>query len=336
MAAMEAARAIGGDGRCSCNPSAPNSCDPLPPPEPFKSAHVGFIILGRIGDTGGAMCNSNGCANGPFYLSINIVGDVGDVDPVIQLQGYYATWRAALIGRPDHILSRVSAGAQSLVADGVTTTTVTVQLRDVDDNRVAHGGHTLTLSNLSGAPAVTTPGAIVDNGNGTYTFTLKAGQLTGTDRWRVVVNDGVGAVTLYPELTLRVDPLTTLHSGHDAVSIAQDADVQLVVNLGSAWPRRPYLMLASTAGTAPGVPFGGAQLPLNPSSLLTFSYTHPNSRNFHGTFGKLDRSGRAEAHFVADPAFLAALVGTRVDWSAVILDPFQSVALLPVGFDLLP
>src|SRR5262249_55131265 len=42
MAAMEAARSMGGDGRCSCNPNAPDSCG-SPPPNFTKSAHIGFM-----------------------------------------------------------------------------------------------------------------------------------------------------------------------------------------------------------------------------------------------------------------------------------------------------
>lgn len=336
MAAMEAARAIGGDGRCSCSDIAPNSCSPLPPPAPFKSAHVGFIVLGRIGDTGGATCNSNGCAVGTFYLSINIIAAAPDPDPVLQMQGYYATWRAALIGRPDQLLTRVRSKAQSLVADGVTATEVEVELRDVDDNPIAHGGHALTLSNVSGTTAVTTPSAIVDLGNGRYRFTLTAGVKVGQDRWRILVNDGIGSVQLYPELDLRVDPLQPLHVGNDTVSLALGADVQLVVNAGASARRRPCLLLASTTGTQPGLPFAGTSLPLNASALLSFTYSNANSAWLPSSFEKLDRNGRGEARFIADPALLASFAGTRFDWSALVFDPFQSFATAPAGFDLVP
>jgi hypothetical protein len=49
MAAMEAARAMGGDGRCSCNSSTPTACG-APPPGEFKSADVGYMIVTRAGD----------------------------------------------------------------------------------------------------------------------------------------------------------------------------------------------------------------------------------------------------------------------------------------------
>ena len=49
MAAMEAARAMGGDGRCSCSFADPDGCG-TPPPGTWKSAHTAFIALARIGD----------------------------------------------------------------------------------------------------------------------------------------------------------------------------------------------------------------------------------------------------------------------------------------------
>ncbi len=49
MAAMLAARFDGGDGRCSCNNTAPTACG-SPPPAPFKSAHVGYMLVARLGD----------------------------------------------------------------------------------------------------------------------------------------------------------------------------------------------------------------------------------------------------------------------------------------------
>lgn len=52
LAGMEAARALGGDGRCSCTTGSPTSCG-SPPPEPFKSADVGYMLIARTGDRDG-------------------------------------------------------------------------------------------------------------------------------------------------------------------------------------------------------------------------------------------------------------------------------------------
>lgn len=338
MAAMEAARFWGGDGRCSC-PGGVAPCPPLPPPTPFKSAHVGFFLSSRLGDTGGSQCTQGtGCAAGQFYLAFNIVAPASAVDPVIQMQQQYATWRAALIGRPDHLLSEVSTPAQSLVADGLATTTVTVRLRDVDGNPLASGGATLTLTNVSGAAAVTTPSAIVDRGNGSYTFTLRAGTSAGADQWRIVVNDGVSPVRLHPDLVLRVDGLAPLHLGVDSYSAASaGSSAPMWINAGPSRSRRPYMLLASTAGTQPGLPFAGAQLPLNASPLLSLSYTTFNTRAFSRTFGLLDRDGRAEAAFAPDSPLALILVGEHIDWAGVVFDPLGATQVLgPLGYDVLP
>lgn len=48
-AAMLAAQAGGGDGRCSCSGADPTGCG-SPPPAPFKSAHVGYMLGTRADD----------------------------------------------------------------------------------------------------------------------------------------------------------------------------------------------------------------------------------------------------------------------------------------------
>lgn len=53
MAAMEAAYAFGGDGRCSCAGPDPTGCG-SPPVDGFdKSADVGYMLVGRLGDREG-------------------------------------------------------------------------------------------------------------------------------------------------------------------------------------------------------------------------------------------------------------------------------------------
>lgn len=49
MEAMQAAKVAGGDGRCSCSSADPTGCG-SPPPAPFKSADVGYMLGTRAGD----------------------------------------------------------------------------------------------------------------------------------------------------------------------------------------------------------------------------------------------------------------------------------------------
>lgn len=54
MAGMQAARRMGGDGRCSCDPANPTRCG-SPPLSFVKSAHIAYMIISRAGDPDG--CN---------------------------------------------------------------------------------------------------------------------------------------------------------------------------------------------------------------------------------------------------------------------------------------
>ena len=180
MAAMEAARALGGDGRCSCSIVFPTSCG-VPPPSFTKSAHVGTVIISRIGDTDGTCGPGVGCVTGDYYLDLNVIGGSNDPDPVFTLQTQYDAWRASLAGHPDGVLSTVEVGAEALVADGQTQTTVTIQLKDVEDAPITSGGAAVTVTPQGpGAPS-STVSAVTDNANGTYSFTLTAGTQAGSD-----------------------------------------------------------------------------------------------------------------------------------------------------------
>lgn len=66
MASMEAARAMGGDGRCSCSQSNPTACG-APPPSFTKSAHIAYMLIARTGDRDG--CNGLYRAQGTPFVS---------------------------------------------------------------------------------------------------------------------------------------------------------------------------------------------------------------------------------------------------------------------------
>ena len=168
LAAMEAARDMGGDGRCSCDPLDPTGCG-APPPNFTKSAHTAFLIVARVGDEEGA-CAASGCANGAYYLLRKAVGDWSDVDPVTELSGKVAKWRDKQKGKPDHILSEVHVDRQRLVADGISRATVTVLLRDIDGAALGHGGDVITVTQASPGTPTAIPGPVTDHGDGSYSF----------------------------------------------------------------------------------------------------------------------------------------------------------------------
>jgi len=77
-------------------------------------------------------------------------------------------------GDSDAASSTIGADQTSLIADGSTSTAITVTARDVNGNQVPFGGSTVTMSTTGGAL-----GPITDNGDGTYTATLTSPTAAG-------------------------------------------------------------------------------------------------------------------------------------------------------------
>ncbi len=100
----------------------------------------------------------------------------------------------------------ISATPTSLIADGSTSTTITVQAQDSLGNNINSGGLTIALT-VSGS-ALLTP--VVDNGNGTYTASL-----TNTIAETVVINGTLNTADITDTETIiftagNADPLQSI------------------------------------------------------------------------------------------------------------------------------
>ena len=78
-------------------------------------------------------------------------------------------------GPADETQSTITASPTSIVANGVTTSTITVQLKDANGNDLTSGGDTVGLATTLGSL-----GSVTDNSDGTYTATLTSGTVTGS------------------------------------------------------------------------------------------------------------------------------------------------------------
>lgn len=332
MAAMEAARALGGDGRCSCSPTAPTSCG-APPPGFTKSAHIGFLVIARHGDMDGVCTGPLGCANGNYYLTLNVSAGSAAPDPILTLAADHAAWRAGLSGHPDHVKTRVTQGASRLPADGITSTTVFIELRDVDDVAITTGGATLALTQTSSA--LTQLGPITDYGNGSYSFDVMAGSISGTETIDVRVDDGTVQATLFPPVTIEVDPKAALHAGETELSASATSEIPFTLNFGPSAATSAYFLLGSLSGTIPGTPLGSQILPLNWDALSLYTLTQPGAPLLPGSFGLLDANGRATASLAAPAGTLVAFAGLHLDWASIALTLPESLSN-PVGLDITP
>lgn len=191
MAAMEAARATGGDGRCSCSITAPTSCG-CPPATFTKSGHIGYMITGRIGDVDDPTCSASGCADGNYFMNFNVpFQDANDPDPVLQLQGMFNGWRTQLLGRVDAVQSEVT------VAASASDYLMTVRLRDWQPLTTTVDT-TIVVEHEPDSAGISVIGNAVEVGQGIFNVLIEPGPGAGTDRFRITATDSFGDTILMP------------------------------------------------------------------------------------------------------------------------------------------
>ncbi len=122
--------------------------------------------------------------------------------------------------------SQITASPTSIPANGSSTSTLTVQLKDAFGNNRTAGGEAVTLSR---SPALGTLSAVTDNGNGTYTATLSSGTTPGTVTISGMVNGAGITDTATVSLTLTV--ATRLEFGQQPTAEAAGATISPAVTV---------------------------------------------------------------------------------------------------------
>ncbi len=333
LAGMQAARALGGDGRCSCDAFAPDSCG-VPPPGFTKSAHVAQLAVARRGDTDGD-CTPAGCLTGTYYLNLNVIGGGGSPDPILSLADGVASWRAGLLGRPDHLTSRAVFAAELLPADGLRATELVIALADLEGTPLVTGGARVDVAvHPEDDAELVSLGTVVDRGDGTYAVEVRAGTRPGAVRFVVTADDGVARATLAPWPILRLAPPTPLFLGTEAVSALAGSKLPFTLAEDDA-AGAAYILLASGSGTEPGRTLGTHHVPLNFDALTLRSVERAGVGAFFGSIGRLDASGRAQPELHIPPGALVNWPG-RIEWAAVSFGGALGASARvagPVGFD---
>ncbi len=328
MAGMEAAHAVGGDGRCSCDPSDADRCGSPPPgfdPNSDKSAHIGFMLLTRIGDDDGSCNASVGCANGSYYMDLNVAFQKkSDPDPVVQLRTLFDGWRDDWRGRPDHLRTTQLLSRTSRPGNGTTPATLTLTAIDWEGQPVGHGGATIAVTHAADSAGLTTVGAITDHGDGTYTVDLEGGVGQGLDKFVTTIDDGLGAVTLHPNAEL--NHTVTLKISATSISASAGGTIDLDLVGPDETPPADYLLLCSMSGTDPGLPVGEIVLPLNWDDLVLHSYCYRNGVNFINTDATLDDEGKAKAQFHVEADDLTPIVGLDLAFAYLTNGPVSFVS----------
>ena len=113
--------------------------------------------------------------------------------------------------------STIAANPTSMRANGITTSTITVQLKDVTGNDLTAGGNAVTLSATNGG----TIGAITDNANGTYTATLTSSTVAGVSSISGTVD--LAPIAIGTTVTFTPGPATTFTVSGPATANAGSA-----------------------------------------------------------------------------------------------------------------
>ncbi|MCL5734933.1 MAG: IPT/TIG domain-containing protein [Actinobacteria bacterium] len=171
--------------------------------------------------------------------------------------------------------STVGASPVSVVADGVTTSTITVTLKDASNNPVA--GKTVTLAKTSGPGSPTVSAASgPSNASGVVTFTVKS-TTAGADVFTATDTTDAVVITQTATVTFTAGPVSASQSTVVALPTSVVADgattSTITVTLKDA-NNNPVsgktVTLAKTSG--PGTPnIGAASGPSDASGVVTFA-----------------------------------------------------------------
>lgn len=264
MAAMQAARSFGGDGRCSCSQTAPTACG-APPANFTKSAHIGLMILSRPSDLDAPCDGSSGCGAGQYWMDLNVANQPANApDPVVQLQALYNTWKAQQVGRPDHFQSTVTMSGASLRANNSDTLTGTVVLRDAQGNPLGNSLPVTVALRAGSTAGGITFGPVTPQADGSYTFTMRGNLDAGEAVLDVAVTDAFGRVGIWPQPVVQVlDVFGPCGRGgiadgaggvFDALRVQGTGGLDRVVSVGYAQPIS--LALDPPVGSVPTPPVG--------------------------------------------------------------------------------
>jgi len=338
MAAMQAARSFGGDGRCSCSDGNPTGCG-SPPPGFVKSADVAFMIVARPGDVDGVCNPTVGCASGTYYMRLNVANrQRSDPDPVLLLQGLYDQWRVQQRGRFDQLRSTLTFASAMLPINGRTVVPARLVLRDREGTPLARPAANVRIGIGAGSTTNATLGAVRDNGDGTYDVPITAGTAPGRLVLQVEVDDGSGLRPLAPAPEIDTSTLNDrLWTSHASISATAGATIDFAVQPGPFFgANRSWVLLGSLSGTRPGItlpPF--YNLPLNYDALFEVTVLGAFAGYIPELSGQTPASGLTATALRLPPGLYAMPVGRDLSFAYLLINPLSMISN-PVSIRIVP
>ncbi|WP_344028020.1 Ig-like domain-containing protein [Leucobacter iarius] len=155
--------------------------------------------------------------------------------------------------------STISATPTSIPADGASTSTVTVQLKDANGNPLTAGGATVAMATTAG-----TLSTVTDNGDGTYTATLTSATVTGSATVSFTVGAAAGTDTAQVDFAVGAPDAdeSEIQAAPSSITADGSSTSQVTVTLFDAHGNRittggSTVTMATTAGTLSSVTDNG-------------------------------------------------------------------------------
>jgi adhesin/invasin len=184
----------------------------------------------RITTDAGSISDTSDRGDGTYAATLTSGTRVGTALLAFTVAGDPATSTAVVSfvpGPADPGTSTITATPDSVVADGTSTATVTVRLLDAQGNPLASGGALVRISTTLGAL-----GPITDNGDATYTATLRSATTPGTATLAFTVNGDDGAGTDTVRFTVgRADPGASRIAADPAAGVEADGQESSLITV---------------------------------------------------------------------------------------------------------
>ncbi len=180
--------------------------------------------------------------------------------------------------------STITASPTSIVANGSSTSTITVRLKDASGTNLTAGGDTVALATTGGA----TLSSVVDNNNGTYTATLTSPVTAGSATVSGTVNAAAITSTATVTLTAAGSPPALLTATATAATLVLTYDQPLDGTSVPAPSDFNVVQNLTSQGTPTGVSVSGSTVTIslaaavNPGDAVTVDYTGTALKNLSG------------------------------------------------------
>jgi gliding motility-associated-like protein len=160
-----------------------------------------------------------------FVLTV-LVSDGSNIETIQIIINLSDLPDTAIITKPSLLTSTITTGATLILADGVSSTLITVQLKDASGMNFNTGGDTVIVSTTNG-----TLSNVIDLGNGTYQATLTSSTTVGVALLTATLNGAVMIDTEEVSFTEILIPVYTITITADELSIPADGSSSATITI---------------------------------------------------------------------------------------------------------